>query len=72
MLRLSEEPDDSVQLTSSRKSSSADVALMARMFLAGSAVRMRVLAVLGVTLVAACTHSFFPFLLRGKDLLWGE
>ncbi|XP_032286016.1 thyroid peroxidase [Phoca vitulina] len=45
---------------------------MARMFLAGSAVRMRVLAVLGVTLVAACTHSFFPFLLRGKDLLWGR
>ncbi|XP_027955460.1 thyroid peroxidase [Eumetopias jubatus] len=33
---------------------------------------MRALAVLGVTLVAACTHSFFPFLLRGKDLLWGQ
>nr|XP_035937487.1 thyroid peroxidase isoform X7 [Halichoerus grypus] len=33
---------------------------------------MRALVVLGVTLVAACTHSFFPFLLRGKDLLWGR
>uniref|UniRef100_A0A7N5JVY4 Thyroid peroxidase n=1 Tax=Ailuropoda melanoleuca TaxID=9646 RepID=A0A7N5JVY4_AILME len=33
---------------------------------------MRVLAVLGVTLVAACTHGFLPFFLRGKDLLWGR
>nr|XP_045739887.2 LOW QUALITY PROTEIN: thyroid peroxidase [Mirounga angustirostris] len=33
---------------------------------------MRALAVLGVTLVAACTHSFFPFLPRRKDLLWGR
>ncbi|XP_040478807.1 thyroid peroxidase isoform X4 [Ursus maritimus] len=33
---------------------------------------MRALAVLGITLVAACTHGFLPFFLRGKDLLWGR
>lgn len=66
------EPDDSVQLTISQKSCSVDVALMVRTLSAGSTVRMRALAVLGITLVAACTHGFLPFFLRGKDLLWGE
>lgn len=72
MLRFVREEPDSVRLTSSQKSRSVDVALMVRTLSAGSAVRMRVLAVLGVTLVAACTHGFLPFFLRGKDLLWGE
>ncbi|XP_019501829.1 PREDICTED: thyroid peroxidase [Hipposideros armiger] len=32
---------------------------------------MRALAVLGVTLVVACSQVFLPFFLRGKKLLWG-
>ncbi|XP_047601143.1 LOW QUALITY PROTEIN: thyroid peroxidase [Lutra lutra] len=45
---------------------------MGHLFSAGSAVRRRALAILGVTLVAACAHSLFPFLRRGQDLLWGR
>lgn len=45
---------------------------MGRLFSAGSAVRRRALAVLGVTLAAACAHGLVPFLRRGQDLLWGE
>uniref|UniRef100_A0A8I5TC16 Thyroid peroxidase n=1 Tax=Pongo abelii TaxID=9601 RepID=A0A8I5TC16_PONAB len=33
---------------------------------------MRALAVLSVTLVMACTEAFFPFISRGKELLWGK
>ncbi|XP_010384402.1 thyroid peroxidase isoform X4 [Rhinopithecus roxellana] len=33
---------------------------------------MRALAVLAVTLVMACTEAFFPFISRGKELLWGK
>uniref|UniRef100_A0A8C9I2E9 Thyroid peroxidase n=1 Tax=Piliocolobus tephrosceles TaxID=591936 RepID=A0A8C9I2E9_9PRIM len=33
---------------------------------------MRALAVLAVTLVMACTKAFFPFISRGKELLWGK
>ncbi|XP_008059813.1 thyroid peroxidase isoform X2 [Carlito syrichta] len=33
---------------------------------------MRVLVLLTVTLVVACTCVFFPFVLRGKELLWGK
>ncbi|KAL4692474.1 hypothetical protein H8959_016284, partial [Pygathrix nigripes] len=35
-------------------------------------IRMRALAVLAVTLVTACTEAFFPFISRGKELLWGK
>ncbi|XP_044118193.1 thyroid peroxidase [Neovison vison] len=45
---------------------------MGRLFSAGSAVRRRALAVLGVTLAAACAHGLVPFLRRGQDLLWGR
>ncbi|XP_058988779.1 thyroid peroxidase isoform X2 [Mustela lutreola] len=45
---------------------------MGRLFSAGSAVRRRALAVLGVMLAAACAHGLFPFLRRGQDLLWGR
>lgn len=34
--------------------------------------RMRALAVLAVTLIVACTEAFFPFISRGKELLWGK
>ncbi|XP_046954302.1 thyroid peroxidase [Lynx rufus] len=37
-----------------------------------SAVRMRVLAVLGVALLVACSHRLFPFIRTGQDLLWGK
>uniref|UniRef100_A0A2K6UMM0 Thyroid peroxidase n=1 Tax=Saimiri boliviensis boliviensis TaxID=39432 RepID=A0A2K6UMM0_SAIBB len=33
---------------------------------------MRTLAVLAATLVLACTEAFFPFISRGKELLWGK
>uniref|UniRef100_A0A2K5PJ80 Thyroid peroxidase n=2 Tax=Cebus imitator TaxID=2715852 RepID=A0A2K5PJ80_CEBIM len=33
---------------------------------------MRTLAVLAATLVLACTEAFFPFIWRGKELLWGK
>nr|XP_019607599.1 PREDICTED: thyroid peroxidase isoform X2 [Rhinolophus sinicus] len=33
---------------------------------------MRVLAVLGITLVVACSQAFLPFFLRGMELLWGK
>uniref|UniRef100_A0A8C9JLS3 Thyroid peroxidase n=2 Tax=Panthera TaxID=9688 RepID=A0A8C9JLS3_PANTA len=33
---------------------------------------MRVLAVLGVALLVACSHRLFPFIRTGQDLLWGK
>uniref|UniRef100_A0A7N9CF96 Uncharacterized protein n=1 Tax=Macaca fascicularis TaxID=9541 RepID=A0A7N9CF96_MACFA len=33
---------------------------------------MRAWAVLAVTLIMACTEAFFPFISRGKELLWGK
>uniref|UniRef100_A0A2K5NXF9 Thyroid peroxidase n=1 Tax=Cercocebus atys TaxID=9531 RepID=A0A2K5NXF9_CERAT len=33
---------------------------------------MRARAVLAVTLIMACTEAFFPFISRGKELLWGK
>uniref|UniRef100_A0A9L0JIW5 Thyroid peroxidase n=1 Tax=Equus asinus TaxID=9793 RepID=A0A9L0JIW5_EQUAS len=33
---------------------------------------MRALVVLGATLAVACAGVLFPFILRGKDLLWGK
>ncbi|KAF6321863.1 thyroid peroxidase [Rhinolophus ferrumequinum] len=33
---------------------------------------MRALAVLGITLVVACSQVFLPFFLRGMALLWGK
>uniref|UniRef100_A0A8I3VZE9 Thyroid peroxidase n=1 Tax=Callithrix jacchus TaxID=9483 RepID=A0A8I3VZE9_CALJA len=33
---------------------------------------MRTLAVLAATLVMACTEAFFPFISRGKELVWGK
>uniref|UniRef100_A0A667HR18 Thyroid peroxidase n=1 Tax=Lynx canadensis TaxID=61383 RepID=A0A667HR18_LYNCA len=33
---------------------------------------MRVLAVLGVALLVACSHRLFPFIRTGQDLLWGR
>uniref|UniRef100_A0A2K6E4A7 Thyroid peroxidase n=1 Tax=Macaca nemestrina TaxID=9545 RepID=A0A2K6E4A7_MACNE len=33
---------------------------------------MRAWAVLAVTLIVACTEAFFPFISRGKELLWGK
>ncbi|GAB5570087.1 thyroid peroxidase [Prionailurus iriomotensis] len=37
-----------------------------------SAVSMRVLAVLGVALLVACSHRLLPFIRTGQDLLWGK
>ena len=39
---------------------------------AGSAWGVRALAVLGVTLLVALARGLLPFLLGGRDLLWGE
>ncbi|XP_037668900.1 thyroid peroxidase isoform X1 [Choloepus didactylus] len=35
-------------------------------------VRMKALAVLGITMILACTGIFYPFILRGKDFFWGK
>ena len=48
------------------------VAPMACVLSIDSAVRMRVLAVLGAALLVACSHRLLPFIQTGQDLLWGE